>query len=322
MFPPLRMGLFPKNKKLPGWMAISSQEDGTCAAHVTRASVGLAVVETMAFYSSDASTEEGALDKLGKELQANRYQCTTLLRAGEYQLLSVDAPNAPPEELKSAIRWRLKDMLDYHVDDATIDVLDVPVDKNAASRNHAMFAVAARNQVIQTRQAAFEEARIPVRVIDIPDMAQRNISALVEPEGRGLALLSFGPDGGLLTVTFGGELYLSRRLDVTASQLYSDTPDQKAVVYDRVTLELQRSLDHFDRQYHFIAVAKLMLCPLGGDDSSLREYLSSNLYIPVEALNLEQVFDFSKTPELRASEMQQRFFMTLGAALRHEEKVL
>ena len=44
--------------------------------------------------------------------------------------------------------------------------------------------------------------------------------------------------------------------------------------------------------------------------------------MPVEALNLETVLDLAKVPELKSLETQQRYFMTLGAALRHEEKVL
>jgi MSHA biogenesis protein MshI len=182
--------------------------------------------------------------------------------------------------------------------------------------------VAARNQLIQQRQAMFEEAKIPLGVIDMPEMAQRNISALLEPEGRGLALLSFESQGGLLTVTFNGELYLSRRIDVTWSQLLQTDVEQKSACYDRITLELQRSLDHFDRQYHFIALSKLVLCAMGSAGSGLQEYLAANLYIPVECLDMETVLDISKVPELAHAESQQRYFMTLGAALRHEERTL
>ncbi len=250
----------------------------------------------------------------------NRFDCSTLLAPDDYQLLSVEAPNVPSQEMKAAIRWRLKDMLDFHIDDATIDVLEVPADKNAAGRTHSMYAVAARNQVIEQHQALFSETRIPLTIIDIPEMAQRNISALVEPEGRGLALLSFDEKGGLLTVTFSGELFLSRRIDVTLSQLKTTDADQKNACFDRITLELQRSLDHFDRQYHFIAVSKLLVAPLGDEVSGLQEYLATNLYIPVEALNLQSVLDISKAPELKSLDMQQRYFLTLGAALRHEER--
>ena len=315
------MGFFTKTNKLPGWMSISFQEDGICAAYIKSTSDGKPTVESMSFFPAKKSALLPPLEKLAKEVHASRYACTTLLAGGEYQLLSVDAPNVPQEELKTAIRWRLKDMLDFSINEATIDVLDIPVDKGAGNRSHSMYAVAARNQLIEQRQALFATAKIPLSAIDIPEMAQRNISALLEPEGRGVALLSFDAEGGLLTVTFSGELYLSRRIDVTLTQLHEPDSEQKNACYDRITLELQRSLDHFDRQYHFITLAKLVLAPLGDAGSGLREYLATNMYVPVEELNLGTVLDLSKIPVLKEPATQQRCFLGLGAALRSEERV-
>ncbi len=316
------MALFAKSKKNIGWMAISLRADGVCAASIQRSAHARPVVALAAFYPGAKSSPLPPLEKLVKELHADRYACSSLMAADEYQLLSVDAPNVPREELKTAIRWRLKDMLDFHIDDATIDVLDIPADKNAAVRNHSMYAVAARNLHIQQHQALFGLAKIPLSVIDIPEMAQRNIAQLLEPEGRGLALLSFDVDGGLLTVTFGGELYLSRRIEVPLAQLAQSDADQQSACYEKITLELQRSLDHFDRQHHAIAVAKLVLSPIGDAAAGLQQYLATNLYIPVETLSLASILDLSQVPALMPLDMQQRYFMTLGAALRQEETVL
>jgi len=213
-------------------------------------------------------------------------------------------------------------MLDFHVDDATVDVFDVPVDKNAPVRNRLMYAVAARNQIIKDRQALFSDTKIPLSVIDIPEMAQRNISALLEPEGRALALLSLEAESSLLTVCFSGELYLSRRIDIGFSQLKQADGISRSGLYERLTLEVQRSLDHFDRQYHFIPLSKLVIAPLGDVDVALQETLAANLYITVEGLNLENVLDISKAVKLKSLEVQQRYFMVLGAALRLEEKAL
>lgn len=316
------MRFFAKNKEIDGWMAINFLCDGVCAVHIRRPSSALPMVETIAFFQAEKGSPDAALEKLAKDLRIERYRCTTLLGNGEYQLLSVDASAVPADELKTAIRWRLKDMLDFHVDDATIDVFDVPVEKNAPARNHSMYAVAARNQLIEKRQTQFVDAKIPLKAIDIPEMAQRNLSVLMEPEGRGVAMLSFDEGGGLLTVTFSGELYLARRLDVTLAQLSQEDADQRSAMHDRITLELQRSLDHFDRQYHFITVAKLVLGPFHMQAAGLQDYLTSNLYIPIEPMNLEALLDISKVPELRFPDAQQRYFLTLGAALRHEEKAL
>ena len=314
------MGFFRKTKKTNGLLAMGFDADGMCAARVSRAAQGKPVVALSACYAFKQPLAPEALEKIARELQSAQYRVATLLGASDYQMLALEAPNVQPEELKAAVRWRLKDMLDFHVDDATIDVLDIPGDKSAALRGHMMFAVAARNGIIEARQRMFGVAKVALRVIDIPEMAQRNISALLEPDGRGLAVLSFNDDGGLLTVTFGGELYLSRRIDAKIEQMRDPDPERRNQCFDKITLELQRSLDHFDRQFHYVTVAKLLLAPL--PTSALHDYLASNLYMPVDALDLATVLDLSQAPELTTPQAQQRHFLTLGAALRHEETVL
>ena len=314
------MHFFKRTKKHAACMTIAFLDDGIAAASITRVPEGKPVLALSAFQAGAQPVTGEQLDKFGKEIGASDYQFTTLLGNGEYQMLNVDAPNVLPEELKTAVRFRLQDMIDYHVDDATIDVLDIPVDKGGASRTHTMFAVAARNSVIAQRQGLFEAAKLKLTVIDIPEMAQRNISALAEAPGRGLAMLSFHADGGLLTVTFNGELYLARRIDVSLPQLLDGDIERRNGCFDKITLELQRSLDHFERQFHFIAVARLLLAPSGAP--ALHDYLSANLYMPVEELDLGTLIDLARAPELADAAQQQRFFFTLGAALRHEETVL
>ena len=316
------MRFFSKNKDLSGWMAIALQPDGVCLAHVERSSQGRYTLERTAFYPGTNAADAASLEKMGKELRANRYRWTNLLSLNEYQLLSVDAPNVAPDELKTAIRWRLKDMLDYHIDDATVDVLDVPAEKNSRARNHAMYAVAAHNQIIERRQSLFGDAKLPISVIDIPEMAQRNIAALAEPEGRGLAMLSLQSECALLTITFAAELYLSRRIDVSLSQLAEGDEEQKTACYERISQEVQRSLDHFDRQYHFVTMSKLVIAPLGDVGGDLPAYLSDSLDIAVETLELGSVLNIAKVPELKSPQMQQRYFMAIGAAMRHEVKTL
>lgn len=310
------MGFFSKPKKTDGWLTIAFNSDGICAAHVKRPAGGKPQVQLAQFFSTEKRPVPEVLEKIGKDLHANSFNCSSLLGGREYNLMAVEAPAVPADELRTAVRWRLKEMLDFPVEKATIDILDIPVDKSMQARGSAIFAVAAHNNTIETRQNLFVDAAIHMRVIDIPEMAQRNISALMEPEGRGLAMLSFNADGGLLTVTYKGELYLSRRIDVALELLADPDHDRRHAQFDKITLELQRSLDHFDRQFNFINVSKLVLTPSGA--VGLDEYLSSNLYTPVETMNLATVLDLTPVPELADVAMQQRFFMTLGAALREE----
>ncbi|NGZ84602.1 agglutinin biogenesis protein MshI [Duganella aceris] len=313
------MGLFGKAGKSEGWLAIAMVADGVQAAVVQRRPGALPLVRLAVSYPGGAEQNGASLAKLGRELHADRYRCTSLLGAGAYQLLMVEAPNVPADEMKTALGWRVKDMIDFPLEDATIDMALLPPPASAgASHSRQAFAVAARNGPIEQHQRLFADSKIPLEAIDIGEMAQRNISAMLEPEGRGVALLAFDQDGGLLTVSFQGELYLARRIDVPLSQLMDPDAERLQQAHDRITLELQRSLDHFERQFHFVAVAKLVLAPVG--DGKLLAYLSSNLYLPVEQLDLAKVLDLSEAEHLRDAVAQNSFLATLGAALREEER--
>ena len=93
---------------------------------------------------------------------------------------------------------------------------------------------------------------------------------------------------------------------------------------ERLTLEVQRSLDYFDRQYNYIVLSKLLLAPLSSpaQGDGVQDYLASNLSIAVEPLRLGDAVDFSAAPELSEPEQQAQAFFILGAALRQEEKAL
>ena len=309
------MRFFRKAKKNAAWLAMVLQRDGIAAASVRRDG-DKPVVTLASFFPGQPGAD--ALEKAGKELSAANYRCTTVLGGGDYQIMSVEAPNVPRDELKAAMRFRLKDILDFPVDDATFDVVEIPLDPNAAVRpQQSVFAVAARNGVVRARQALFQQAKLELGTIDIPEMAQRNVSCLIEPDGRGVAMLSFNEDGGLLTVSWRCELYLSRRIDVTLAQLLDADHERKHAAFDKITLELQRSLDHVERQFSFISVGRLVLAPSGA--SGLEEYLSSNLYTRVETLDLCSVLDLAQVPDLLGAAAQQRFFVAIGAALRDAE---
>jgi MSHA biogenesis protein MshI len=312
------MAWFSKKKTQPGWMAISTDPDAIRLAHIDRPAQGKPRVDRWGVVKWDE--KDGAqLQQAAQEYELARYRCATLLHPAEYQLLMVDAPNVPREELKAAIRWRVKDLLDYHIDDATMDVLDIPVDKDAPGKSHYMYTVAAKNEVVQAQVARFQQAKIPLEVIDIPETAQRNIAELYETAHRGIGMLSFDHAGGLFTLSFEGELYLARRLDLTWSQLVGAREDQRQLYFERIGVELQRSLDHFERQYQNITLSELVLGPMP-EDIGLVAFLSSQLYLPLRQINLADALEFAGG-DMGVDE-QWRLLHVLGAALRLEAKAL
>ena len=119
--------------------------------------------------------------------------------------------------------------------------------------------------------------------------------------------------------TRGGELYLARRIEVSLAQLIEADAGRRNQYFERIALELQRSLDHFDRQYHYVTVAKLLLAPMP-QEIGLQQYLAANIYVPVESIDLGAVMAFPGVPELKHPARQAQCLFTIGAALRGEEK--
>jgi MSHA biogenesis protein MshI len=296
--------------------AVNLFSDRAEVGHIRRNGSERPVVDVCAQFPSAGDHVE-TLQRLRRELHLDRFRCSTVLPARQYQLQLLDAPGVPDAEVKSAVRWRLKDFLDYPVETATVDVVALPADKSVPSRGRSVYAVSARNQDIEARMKVFAAAKIQLSVIEVAEMAQRNLAALFESDQRALAMLSFSDEGGLLTFSARGELYLSRRIEITLDQLVGALPEMRDQLFERIALELQRSLDHFDRQFSHIPLARLLLAPLS-DELELAAYLAGNLSTPAEAVNLGDVLDFHEVPELREPTEQMMRWQTLGTALRVE----
>jgi len=307
------MRLFAKSKQ-DGWLSLTSTADSICVAHIKRPKSAKPKVFLCESRAGSLQSDND-LQALAKDLGLSRYHCTTLLAPAEYQLLQVEAPAVPADEVKQAVRWRIKDMIEYPVDAATVDVLDIPHDAGNPNRQHFMYAVAARNEVVREHMGRFiERNKIPLEAIDVPELAQRNIASLLEEEGRGLVLLSFTSMCGLLTFTAGGELYHARQIDVTLEQMQDPDEERRTRVFERVALELQRSLDNFERQFPYVGVNRLLLAPFARQQEFC-EYLKTYLYLQVGTFLLPDVLDMEGLP-FDDPDDQARAFSALGAALR------
>lgn len=241
----------------------------------------------------------------------NKGPVSLVLRPTDYKLRLLDAPNVPAEELKSAVRWQIQDMLDFHANDGTVDVLEVPHPEHL-THVRQIFAVAAKNSLLAEETAFATGAGLSLGIIDIIETAQRNLAIRLETKGRALAAFSFIETGGLLTLTLDGELCMARTLGVNQSLLESGDLDS---ALERLTLEIQRTLDHFDRQFGGIPVDRLLLVPMEHAER-LRDGLAGNLALPVEAMNLSYVLDTAAFPDVNA--LPPPCFHAIGAALRME----
>lgn len=305
---------FIRPKLLDGWLSVIFAAGRLEFVHVRRRTGDKP--EVLLLKSESRSSDDLAdMHALSKSIGLSQYRCSTLLNVGEYQLLQVELPTVPPSEMKEALRWRIKDMLDYPVESVTLDILQIPGASGSAGKAHQAMAAAADDGLLGPRMALFDEVKANLEAIDIPEVAQRNISALFEEEGRGLAMLVIDETGVTLSFTFQGELCAVRHTDITLTQLERAEGDRLQHLFERIGLETQRSLDNFDRLHGHISLSRLLISPLPSV-VGLMDYLREYLSLPVGEVDLAEVLDFTMVPELTQPAIQAQYLKALGAALR------
>ena len=255
-----------------------------------------------------------ALRGLRRSHALHRHRSVALLERAMYRLVPLDAPELPREEWRHAVRWQLKDVVDFPVETAAVDVLEIPGDP-ARRRAAQMLAVAAARETLRPLVDAADAAGTPWQALDIPETALRNISALVEPEGRAQALLHVGERHATLVVTAGGELLMTRQLEATLGQLMGGSAAERERAFDNTGLELQRTLDGFDRLFSHLSLARLLVAPGTGLDEFCA-HVRELTFVPVQPLDLGAALDLSAVPELADLALLSRHLGAIGAALR------
>ena len=259
-------------------------------------------------YSSNAAPD-ALLRNCAQKYRLQKTTCCLVLEEGDYKLLLTEAPKVPDAEMATALRWRIKDLVDAPVAELTLDVIHAP--HGAATQQASVQVVAARNDLLRQRIGLLQGAKINLQVIDIAEMAQRNIAALLPQDKTGIAVLSLRPRYGLITLTRDGELYLSRVLN-TGLDAVTDRQLQEGS-FSQIALQIQRSLDYYEGHLQQPAIRHLALLPLPDGAEKFVEYLKGNLSVAVSLVDLNDLVDHEK--EL-PRDLQAQIFLSFGAALR------
>lgn len=297
---------------MPGIFAIGLDREGIAIAQVlTRPGQRPALLAGDYCPYGDKSTANTLMQSISQKYHLQKAFCSSVLESSDYKLLLTEAPDVPADELHAALRWRIKDLIDASVNDITLDVIDAP--HTAGTQRTAVYVVAARNEVIWQRVDLLKSAKVNLQIVDIAEMAQRNIARLLPQEAMGIAALSLRPHYSLITLSRAGELYLSRNLAV-GLEIMRD-PQQRDSAFNQVALEIQRSLDYYESHFRQSPIRQLALLPVPSEATRLVEYLRQNLSIEVKVVDLNELVDHETE---MSRDLQAKIFLSFGAALREQ----
>jgi MSHA biogenesis protein MshI len=251
------------------------------------------------------------LDKLG----AGRAATCGVVDADDYQVVQVEAPDVLPSEMRAAVRWRLRDAISFKVDDAAVDVFEIP-ESVRRTETRRLFAVAARATAVERLTGTLQPAAKGFYAIDIPELCLRNISSLLPQDAKGVAMLALNENYAQLITTRQGVLYLTRRIDI-ARRFEPHAQERSETELDpgALALELQRSLDYYESHYDQTPIGDLVIAPGGERAQRVAAALRDETSLRVSVLDVREFCTVYKSGELVTDWPS---LMALGAALRTE----
>lgn len=306
-----------KRRKRPArqqtWVYLT--ETGIGLLVFERSRQGIVQIKTSLWRAEDTPLlqAEHLADWVAKHSQG---QLNLLLSDPAYQMLLVDVPDVPAAEMDAALRFKTADLINYDLEDASIDVILLPTEAYRG-RLRMAFVIAAEKKPLTDWAMAMARRGLRIECIDIDQLTLRN-TAIRTLERDQSGLLFMEADRCRLILLFNQEIVLSRQFEIGYSDLGLAAEGDTGLVLegnadiqlDSLSLEIRRSFDYYEAQLGLGAISEVAL--LGWpSDPGIGETLGTKLDTRFSLLHPE---DFILTPA--DTDWPAELTPALGAAFR------
>lgn len=191
-----------------------------------------------------------------------------------YQLMLSDMPDVPSTELASAMELKAAELLSYDLDDALIDIIQLPPEAYR-SRTRMAFIIAMQKLPLEQWLSTLVQVGIRVPVIDVAITQLRNFGLRVQNYSAS-GLFHIESNRSRLILNYNDEMVLSRTFDsgiddldanddlpkpITSNELFIEEEAQSAIQLESLALDIRRSFDYYESQLGLGAIAELnILC--------------------------------------------------------------
>ena len=245
--------------------------------------------------------------------------CSIILSPEQYSYYLLDLPDVEFKDFADSLKWKVKDYLDYPVDDAALDFIELPKSKILDMR--MVYQIAARKELIYQQVSMMRHAGFEIDIVDIPETAITNIAKLLKESEEGEAFIKLHPKQSKVVLVRRGKIYLMRNIDVNIKDIYDKSNSHLSLegkaqvrqLADDLALEIQRSMDYCTSVLKHSPTQSLVFSPVTFTCDDFLDEMKTVLGFPSRMLDCNEVMDSDVDLSLS---MQNRCFLALGAALR------
>lgn len=234
------------------------------------------------YFGGDFRVQQDSLTSFVEQHQQQRADCYGVLSLDDYQLMLIDKPKVAASEIGESVRWLVKDLIDFPVEDAVVDFFPAPT---RVGQPEKVYVVITRLRWLTSVAAIIAKAGLNLKNVNIAALAIRNILSSLHIVGNSVVLLMKEAEHYHILVVKDQLIYLERKLEFSAQ---SELNSQMFELFcSELVAELQRSIDFYQNRDKTIPI-KIFLDPTLGQNQKLVQFIETALALRVEILGINK----------------------------------
>jgi MSHA biogenesis protein MshI len=201
-------------------------------------------------------------------------ECAYILSPSNYRLFLIDKPNVPDTEVKNAARWLLRDLIDYPIDEAVVDMLDIP----SPEQKPKLYLVVAKLAYLKDLQMLTESCGLRLQNIAITELA---VNRLIPASLEQVSAVIYTEDKVV-------RMMLSKQGTVGMIREIGEIELLRTERWDRLILAIQRSFEFYQASLSGTKPNQFFLAPELASNTNLSNFLAEQLSMPVKGLQLPE----------------------------------
>lgn len=271
------------------------------------------------------SDQSNILVNMVKTQKLEGAKTVCILSASQYDLFLIEEPEVTPAELLAAVRWKVKDYLEYPIEEAVIDYMSLP-SRALDVKGKMGYAVVAKQVMIDDMVQLMSSAGLKVMAVDVAESAVCHVMSNLKEMTDGFLCFRLLPGVSQIIILKGGLVMLMRNVDLNQDYLFAPrevdgqpivpTDDEKDKFMNDIALEIQRSIEYSVTNLKQGTVRQVVFMPANSFLEPLIEELKEGLGMNVRLMQLSEV---ATTAQKMSLIEQGQCVLAVGGALRKED---
>lgn len=236
------------------------------------------------------------LIKIVADHDLKKSNCNWVLHPDYYRLTLINTPNVPLAEYKKAVRWQIKDIINYPIEDATIDIF-YPDEMERTLKK--IYVIAAQNSFLQRIVNIIQDCELYPIAVDIREFAIRNLATNLSTQNKETScLLNITKESCLVVLIKQQNIQFVRRIPVGSD----------------LATELQRSFNYCQTELNQELPTKFFMLPSADFEQNTVQNIAKNLEKEILIFDLQKTAHFQTPIDQR---IESDCWAAVGGALRN-----